>query len=74
MTGMSVRCQRCQRRAEGDLQGWNGTVSGGRVVAVLCPDCQTPEENAEAAIKEATLDYGTDEQDRLVAWPKGTRR
>jgi hypothetical protein len=31
---------------------WNATLRQGVVVGYLCPDCQTPEENAEAAIHE----------------------
>jgi hypothetical protein len=36
----------------------------------LCPDCQTPEENAEAAINEATLEYGVSVDGRLLGRPK----
>jgi hypothetical protein len=31
---------------------WNATLRQGVVVGYLCPDGQTPEENAEAAIHE----------------------
>lgn len=36
---------------------WNVTLVRGIAVGITCPGCQTPEENAEAAINEATLDY-----------------
>lgn len=51
-----LRCSRCKRRQR-TLDGWNGVFRDGVLVAVLCPDCQTPEENAEAEIHAATLDY-----------------
>lgn len=59
------RCARCRRvyRGRGD---WNGTFRGGVCVGLLCPGCQTPEENAESAVNEATLDYGTDALGRVV--------
>ncbi|MGI8879021.1 MAG: hypothetical protein ACR2KJ_00605 [Jatrophihabitans sp.] len=37
--------------------GWNVTMSKGIVVGYLCPDCQTAEENTEAVINEAGIDY-----------------
>ncbi len=55
-----MKCSRCQRRYRG--QGdWNATVERGVIVGVLCPDCQTPDENAEAEINAATLDYKRDQ-------------
>ena len=65
----TIRCQRCGRRYRG-RGDWNCTVSRGVVVAALCPDCQTPEENAEAAINEAMLDYGHDAEGRVRGRPK----
>jgi hypothetical protein len=51
---------------------WNCTVEDGQIIGLLCPDCQTPMENAEALIKEATLDYGiADDGSRYFATPKG---
>ncbi|MDP9822790.1 hypothetical protein [Nocardioides massiliensis] len=52
-----TRCSRCSKkyRGRGD---WNSTYKQGICIGLLCPACQTPEENAEAAINEATLDYG----------------
>ncbi|PSK90583.1 hypothetical protein CLV30_1388 [Haloactinopolyspora alba] len=66
----AIRCDRCNRRWRG--QGdWNGTFERGRMVGALCPACQTPQENAEAVINEATLDYGVDERGRFRGRPKG---
>lgn len=59
------RCARCDRRCRGQA-GWNCTVVAGVIVALLCPACQTPEENAEAEINAATLDYARDTNDRFV--------
>lgn len=67
-------CDRCRRStslgaAERDL--WNMELRRGVIVGFMCPLCQTPEENAEAMIHQATLDYlGTDELGRVVARPK----
>lgn len=56
-----IRCSRCGRRLRNPAsqagKGWNVEMKGGEARAYLCPDCQTPEENAEAEINEATLDY-----------------
>lgn len=53
------RCDRCGRRCRSfqAAEQWNVTIVCGVAVGITCPDCQTPEENAEAAINEATLDY-----------------
>lgn len=66
---MNNKCSACGRRHrnQGD---WNATVKGGVVVGILCPDCQTPEQNVEAEINMATLDYGRDAQGRLRGKPK----
>jgi hypothetical protein len=66
----TIRCSRCGRRWRGQ-DDWNATLEGGHVVGVLCPDCQTPEENAEAEINQATLEYlPPDEQGRARSRPK----
>jgi hypothetical protein len=74
MTVIVIRCDRCGRRCRNPAafvtDEWNATLRQGVVVGHLCPDCQTPEENAEAAIHEATLVYGRDAQGRHIAWPK----
>lgn len=69
MSQKVTRCTRCNRRLRSD-NGWNMTVRAGRVVEVTCPTCQSPEENAEAVINEATLDYAFDILGRLCARPK----
>jgi len=51
-----IKCSRCRRRMRRD-DGWNMTFRGGFLIGHLCPECQSPEENAEAEINEATLDY-----------------
>ena len=67
MTAIVIRCDRCGRRYRNPAafvtDEWNATLRQGVVVGYLCPDCQTPEENAEAAIDEATL----------VLWPRRAR-
>lgn len=49
-------CTRCN--TTGTHRGdWNGIFRDGLLVEVCCPGCQTLEENAEAVVKEATLEY-----------------
>ena len=70
----TAKCQRCRRRyraGAADVDQWNATVRAGIVVALLCPACQTPEENAEAEINAATLNYSTDAFGRNIGTPKG---
>lgn len=59
MNAKVIRCQRCSRRLRNLAGGgaWNATFRNGAAVSFLCPDCQTPQENAEAEIKAATIDY-----------------
>ncbi|RFA15853.1 hypothetical protein B7R22_05450 [Subtercola boreus] len=63
-------CSRCGRTGR-DRGNWNFEMHQGVPVAIICPACQTAEENAEAEINEATLDYiGTDAFGRAVATSK----
>lgn len=65
-----VRCSECNRRMR-STAGWNCTIKSGVIVGNTCPTCQTPEQNAEAEINEATLDYGQDQFGRVIGKPKG---
>lgn len=71
MSAKVIRCFRCDRRCRNDRGDWNVEFKNGVPVAVICPTCQTPEENAEAEIRYATLDYGVDATGRAIARPKG---
>jgi len=51
-----IKCDRCQRRYRGQAD-WNATFKQGKITGYLCPDCQSPDMNAEAVINEATIDY-----------------
>ena len=53
-----IRCTRCARRLR-NADGWNTIFRMGVLTGYLCPSCQTPEENSEAEINDATLDYST---------------
>ena len=67
------RCARCNRRfraSAADADMWNSTFKSGVPVETLCPACQTPDENAEAAINEATLSYGRDAFGRVLGVPR----
>lgn len=52
------QCLRCGRPFDEGDDGWNVETRQGRGYGAVCPDCQTPEEIAEAAVKAAALDYG----------------
>lgn len=66
-----IRCSACNRRLRSP-DGWNCTIKSGVIVGYICPTCQTPEQNAEAEINEATLDYGRDGSGRVTGKPKGS--
>ncbi len=73
MTEHPRTCSRCGRRYRDrgrDSGEWNAIIKSGLVIAVICPDCQTPEENTEAVIRDATLIYSTDSDGRLRATPR----
>ena len=63
------RCTRCGRQGR-DRGEWNVVLRAGVAIGVLCPSCQTPEENAEAVINEVTTEYGTDAFGRAVGRPR----
>jgi hypothetical protein len=65
-----ARCYQQYRPGAADADQWNATLRQGRIVGLLCPACQTPEENAEAEINQATLTYRTDDLGRSIARPK----
>lgn len=67
----AYKCTRCQRRYRGHGE-WNATVQQGYIRELLCPGCQTPEENAEAAVNETTLNYYRDSMGRLCARSRST--
>lgn len=76
MTGPKIRrCDRCHRRLrQHGMETWNVVVESGYITGLVCPGCQTSEENVEAEINEATLDYcGMLSDGRLVAQPKVIR-
>lgn len=65
----TMKCARCGKRYRGSGD-WNATMEAGVVVSVLCPACQTPDENAEAEINGATTVYGRDALNRVRGLPK----
>lgn len=67
----TIKCDRCKRRVKfKNAQGWNMTMVRGMIAGHLCPNCQTPEENAEAEINLATTSYGRDAFGRIIGNPK----
>src|SRR4051812_33682873 len=73
VTSQALKCSHCRRRyrqGSTDAHLWNATMKAGVRTGVLCPACQTPDENAEAVINEATLDYGVDGLGRAAAQAK----
>lgn len=66
---MRLECSRCNRIGA-DRGDWNGVFRQGSLVAVLCPNCQSVGENAEAAVNEAMLGYGVNASGLPVAEAK----
>ena len=64
------RCHRCDRRVR-RAAGWNVVLEAGLIVGLLCPACQSPEEDAEAVINEATVVYGSLPDGRVIGRPRG---
>lgn len=55
-----VSCARCRKTTRVTAaEGWNVEFKAGRPAGAICPGCQTPEENAEAEINAATIDYSS---------------
>jgi hypothetical protein len=51
--------------------GWNVVLEDDVVTAFICPDCQLPEETAEAEINDATMDFhGVDDRGKVDMRPK----
>lgn len=55
-----LRCHRCGCHAPRDLtspaaENWSGKWEKGRLTLILCPQCQTPLENAAAEANDAEL-------------------
>ncbi len=63
------KCERCQRRYRGSGD-WNVTTRDGEAIGILCPTCQTPEENVEAVVNQATLVYARDAAGRTRGKPE----
>jgi hypothetical protein len=61
--GHCSRCTRACWKEADDAARWNTEFDKGVLVGLLCPECQTPEENAEAEVKAAMLDYANTSPD-----------
>lgn len=66
------RCGRCGKHAS-DTSGWSAAVAMGAIVSILCGSCQTRDEQAEAAVNSATLDFALI-NGRIASRPKGPAR
>ncbi|MEU5242381.1 hypothetical protein ACH4UR_37400 [Streptomyces lydicus] len=72
--GHCYRCTRACWKEADDASRWNTEFDRGVRVGLICPECQTPAENAEAEVKAATLDYAhtvADEDGREKVAPLG---
>ncbi|MFC9769332.1 hypothetical protein [Rhodococcus jostii] len=67
----TIRCSRCRRRWRG-AANWNITLDFGVPTEIICPDCQTPDEHAEAEINEATTEVSV-RSGRIAMHQKWTR-
>lgn len=52
-----TKCIRCGKRQRNSLDGWNTQHVAGISLGVICPGCQTSEEDIEAQINEIGTDY-----------------
>lgn len=68
-TTRTMRCTRCRKVCR-EMYGWNMDLKAGMVAGFICPRCQTPEENAEAEVHAATLEYGRDALGRIGGRPR----
>jgi hypothetical protein len=67
---MRRACTRCNHTGK-DKGNWNGNLRQGVLIEIICPRCQSAQENAEAEINESTLIYrGLDAFGRVIASPK----
>lgn len=69
MSTQRERCERCGKVYRG-RGAWNARYVAGVEKGLICPACQTPDENVEAEINEATLNYGVDAFGRSIGVPK----
>ncbi|MEE8727436.1 MAG: hypothetical protein SOI04_07885 [Bifidobacterium thermacidophilum] len=70
----TLKCGKCGRRFRErafDAECWNVTLHAGIITQVLCPDCQTPEQDMEAQVNEAMLDYSRNPAGQIIARMKG---
>jgi Zn finger protein HypA/HybF involved in hydrogenase expression len=65
-----IKCVKCGKRLRNIHEPWNVELKNGKVQWYICPDCQSPEQNVEAEINEATLHYGTLPDGRIIGFPK----
>jgi transcription initiation factor TFIIIB Brf1 subunit/transcription initiation factor TFIIB len=73
IAGVCARCGAVLREEEiGPGCRWSADMHRGRIVGLICPACQTPDEDAEAQFNAETLVYGRDASGRCVASPKVT--
>jgi hypothetical protein len=69
----ALKCSKCGRRFRErafDAEFWNVELHAGIITQVLCPDCQTPEQDMEAQVNEAMLDYSRDASGRIIGQAK----
>lgn len=67
-----VMCDRCTSIFVGHGD-WNVTLEKGVVAGLLCPACQTVDENVEAVINESTIDYSVDDGGLVRGQSKGVK-
>ena len=71
----ALKCSTCGRRFRErafDAEFWNVELHAGIITRVLCPDCQTPEQDMEAQVNQAMLNYARNTSGQIIARTKGT--
>ncbi|WP_405479783.1 hypothetical protein [Streptomyces anulatus] len=72
--GKRLRCHRCGCYAPKNLtskaaENWSGKWEAGRLTLILCPQCQTPLENAAAEANDAELAVARADGGQFLADP-----
>lgn len=67
----TLTCGRCGRESRlADASDWTAKFDAGKLVAVHCKDCATAEEQTEAEVNVALMEFCVDDEGELYGRPK----